>query len=410
MGQATPAKRFAEFFAGIGLVHEALKDSGWECAYANDIDPKKEAMYKGHFGPSPYFHLEDVWQTDRIVKEIAERPFLATASFPCTDLSLAGNWQGFEGDHSSTYFGFIRAIQGLGEQRPKLVMLENVAGFLTSKGGSDFVRAVSTLAAEGYWIDCIVLDAKSFVPQSRPRVFVVGFHDSLRSPRIVRQGLGGLFDDGWQTALDEAGSLRPDSLLSLMGKTTLPTGWATLSLRPPKQAKYSLASLIDTDEDQEWWDKAATDKHYAMLSSLHLKEVQRRRKEGGLHVGTVFRRCRNDEMRAEVRFDNLAGCLRTPRGGSARQIVLVIDNGRVRFRWMSPREYARLQGAPNFTLAKNTIQSLFGFGDGVCVPVVRWIDENILTPLFNDEAAAPSADVTIGKRTKRQTRSRCQTT
>jgi len=122
-----------------------------------------------------------------------------------------------------------------------------------------------------------------------------------------------------------------------------------------------------------------------MLSDLHLAEVENRLKTGGVHVGTVYRRCRYEQMRAEVRFDNLAGCLRTPRGGSARQIVIVLANGGVRFRWMSPREYARLQGAPDFQLAENTIQSLFGFGDGVCVPVIRWLDQNVLTPLFEDE-------------------------
>lgn len=403
MGQTAPSKRFAEFFAGIGLIHEALRDSGWECAYANDIDPKKEAMYKGHFGPSSYFHLEDVWQTQKIVEALGEQLFLATASFPCTDLSLAGHWQGFEGKHSSTYFGFIRVLQSLGNSKPKLVMLENVTGFLTSKDGADFIRAVSTLAEEGYWIDCIVLDAKSFVPQSRPRVFIIGFHDSLQSNRIIRQGKSGLFGDAWQSAIDEAGALRPDSLLRLMAKTTLTTGWATLALRPPKQVKYTLETFIDIDDRQEWWDKAATDKHYAMLSDLHRTEVDRRRKEGGVHVGTVYRRCRYDEMRAEVRFDNLAGCLRTPRGGSARQIVMVIEDGQVRFRWMSPREYARLQGVPDFTLADNTIQSLFGFGDGVCVPVIRWVDQNILTPVYEDEAALRKPNALIRDSSKMAT-------
>lgn len=387
MAQTPPAKRFAEFFAGIGLVHEALRATGWDCAYANDIDPKKETMYKRHFGHAPYFHREDVWQTERIVAEIAERPFLATASFPCTDLSLAGHWHGFEGDQSSTYFGFVRVLQALGRKQPMIVMLENVTGFLTSKQGADFTNAVTALAARGYWIDCFVLDAKAFVPQSRPRVFVIGFHDSLRSTRILRQRTLGLFDDPWQVAIDDGGSLRPDSLLRLIAKTKLPTGWATTGPRPPKQTKYTLASVIDTDEDQEWWDKEATDKHFKMLSNLHRREVERRMKEGGLHVGTVFRRCRYDQMRAEVRFDNLAGCLRTPRGGSARQIVIVIDSGEVRFRWMSPREYARLQGVPDFTLAENTIQSLFGFGDGVCVPVIRWVDKNVLTPIYEDEAS-----------------------
>jgi len=388
-----PTKRFAEFFAGIGLIHEALKESGWQCVYANDIDPKKEAMYKGHFGVSSYFHREDVWETEKIVNEIPGAPFLATASFPCTDLSLAGHWRGFDGEHSSTYFGFIRALHALGPNKPKLVMLENVTGFLTSKDGADFVRAVTTLAEEGYWIDCIVLDAKAFVPQSRPRVFVVGFHESLHSERIIRQSNhGALFGDDWQSAIDDGGSLRPNSLLRLIAKTQLSTGWATLALRPPRQVKYMLEAVIDTDDAQEWWEQAATDKHYAMLSDLHRIEVERRRKAGGLHVGTVYRRCRHNEMRAEVRFDNVAGCLRTPKGGSARQIVMVIDDGRIRFRWMSPREYARLQGAPDFKLAENTIQSLFGFGDGVCVPVIRWMDQNILTPMFEDAASVGSGN------------------
>jgi DNA (cytosine-5)-methyltransferase 1 len=386
--EIAPSKGFAEFFAGIGLIHEALKGSGWECVYANDIDVKKQTMYKGHFGSCPYFHLEDVWQTQKIVDQIDGMPFLATASFPCTDLSLAGLWRGIEGKHSSTYFGFIKVLQALGNRKPKVVMLENVTGFLTSKDGADFINAVSTLSREGYWIDSIVLDAKSFVPQSRPRVFVLGFHDSLRCDRIVRQENTWSLGSDWQSAIDNAESLRPVSLRRLMDKTALPTGWATLSLRPPVQAEYSLASVIDIDEGQDWWDKASTDKHYNMLSNLHRREVERRVKNGGLHVGTVFRRCRHEEMRAEVRFDNVAGCLRTPRGGSARQIVLVINNGEIHFRWMSPREYARLQGAPDFTLAKNTIQSLYGFGDGVCVPVIRWIDQNILTPLFDDAGVA----------------------
>lgn len=389
MGKLTnsPSKHFAEFFAGIGLVHEALKSTGWSCVYANDIDPKKEAMYKGHFGESPYFHLQDVWNVTQIIGEFISRPFLATASFPCTDLSLAGHWQGFEGDHSSTYFGFINVLKELGDQKPKIVLLENVTGFLTSKGGADFVRATTALSEQGYWIDSFVLDAKLFVPQSRPRVFVVGFHESLKSDRIIREDGKGLFGGRWQAAVDASGSLRPEPLLRLMNHTALPTGWATLELKPPSQAQYALSSVIDTGDDQEWWDKGANDKHYKMLSPLHLRDVERRRKNGGIHIGTVYRRCRNEQMRAEVRFDNVAGCLRTPRGGSARQIVMVIEDGNVRFRWMSPREYARLQGAPEFTLAPNTIQSLFGFGDGVCVPVVQWVDDNILSPVFNDEQA-----------------------
>ena len=93
------------------------------------------------------------------------------------------------------------------------------------------------------------------------------------------------------------------------------------------------------------------------------------------------------KTRAETRFDGMAGCLRTPKGGSARQIVIVVDKDRLRMRWMSPREYARLQGADDFPLVVNTIQNLYGFGDAVCVPVIRWIDKHVLTPVFEAQDA-----------------------
>ncbi len=85
-----PDKTFCEFFAGIGLVREGLTPSGWSCVYANDVDPKKQQLYQGQFGAEGHFHLGDVWNTDEVLARIAGRPFLATASFPCVDLSLAG--------------------------------------------------------------------------------------------------------------------------------------------------------------------------------------------------------------------------------------------------------------------------------------------------------------------------------
>lgn len=338
-------------------------------------------MYKGHFGPSPYFYLEDVWQTDTIVDQIPQSPFLATASFPCTDLSLAGYGQGFDGTRSSTYFGFIKVLQALGADKPKLVMLENVTGFLTSKGGSDFVRAVSTLAAEGYWIDCVVLDAKYFVPQSRPRVFVIGFHESLKCNRIIRQGEGRLFDDEWQTAIDTAGSLRPASLLRLMAETSLPTGWATVHLHKPETVEYRLDRVLDNDEEQEWWSQEYTSKHYSMMEAPSRNRVDELVKSGATIAGTAFRRTRRGKTRLEVRFD-IAGCLRTPKGGSAKQIVVAIKHGKIRMRWMSAREYARLQGDEDFNITVPPLQAMYGFGDGVCVPVIEWIDCNILTPVY----------------------------
>ncbi len=162
------------------------------------------------------------------------------------------------------------------------------------------------------------------------------------------------------------------------------TGWATVNCGNPRTRRYNLRDFIDLDDDQAWWGAEEIERHAAMMFERHRRQVEALRDAGGEPtVLTAFRRIRAGQQRMEVRFDGLAGCLRTPRGGSAKQIVLAIDRGQVRMRWMTPREYARLQGAGDFALPPNTIQALFGFGDAVCVPVIEWIDGHMLTPVFD---------------------------
>jgi DNA (cytosine-5)-methyltransferase 1 len=394
-GHNAPAKTFCEFFAGIGLVHEGLRKSGWQCVYANDIDPKKREMYEAHFGRSEHFHLGDVWKADEVVGRIPGRPFLATASFPCIDLSLAGHYRGLGGEHSSTFFGFTRVLEDLGARRPRAVMLENVTGFLSSRGGEDFAAAARALAGLGYWLDAFVLDARHFVPQSRPRVFMIGVEDGLEPPGAVRQRPELQVGGPWRANVGSTETLRPRKLARLMEQVELATGWQLLNLPRPPARRKQLADVIDLGDEQEWWGEAEVERHRRMMSDRHARDVERLQATGGLHVGTIFRRVRHGRQRAEVRLDGLAGCLRTPRGGSAKQIVLVVDGGRLRMRWMSPREYARLQGADDFPLSDERIKLYYGFGDAVCVPVIRWIDRHVLTPLF--DAARPARRTAGGR-------------
>lgn len=367
-------KTFMEFFAGIGLVEEGLRPLGWQSVYANDVDEQKRQMHEIRNGPCPHYQLEDVGNTDAVVANIPGRPFLATASFPCIDLSLAGHFKGFEGRHSSTFFGFADVLKKLDHRRPKLVMLENVLGFLSSRGGEDFRAALRSLADLGYWFDALILDASHFVPQSRPRVFVVGMASDVRPTPAAR----GLWPDA--VAHPRASRLRPAALVSLLG-TPAATGWWPLTLPEPPQRRLALHDVIDLDDGQEWWTEVEVQRHYKMMSDRHRERVNALLASRSAFVGTIFRRVRRDGQRAEVRFDGLAGCLRTPRGGSGRQIVLATDAGRLRLRWMSPREYARLQGVPDFPLALPTNRLLLGFADAVCVPAIAWIDQHILTPL-----------------------------
>jgi DNA (cytosine-5)-methyltransferase 1 len=100
--------------------------------------------------------------------------------------------------------------------------------------------------------------------------------------------------------------------------------------------------------------------------------------------GTVFRRVRNGHSMGELRVDGIAGCLRTPRGGSGRQILFKAGKGQYFARLLTPRECARLQGVPDtYKIEVPLNQALFGFGDAVCVPVIEWIAENYLNPLIN---------------------------
>jgi DNA (cytosine-5)-methyltransferase 1 len=390
MPTAPAEKSFCEFFAGIGLVHEALRQSGWHAAYANDIDAKKRAMYEGHYGPSDHYHEGDVWDAEAVLARITGRPFLATASFPCTDMSLAGKRRGLAGEQSGALFGFLQAIEQLGERQPPMVLLENVPGFLTSHDGADFETAIQELAALGYWLDSFVIDARWFVPQSRPRLFLVGYHESLESPSLLKRDvLADPLDDSWRRAIERTARMRPARLLAAMDSIEPATGWATVDVAAPRPANFKLSDFLDADDDQPWWDAAQVARHVEMLFDRHIRQMD-------LLASTIttpllftgFRRIREGRQRLEVRFDGIAGCLRTPRGGSAKQIVLMRRGDELRMRWMTPREYARLQGAPDYTLPPNTIQGYFGFGDAVCVPAIQWIDRHMLTPVFETASHA----------------------
>ena len=372
-------KAFAEFFAGIGLVGEALRKTGWACEYANDIDPKKREIYEANFSDVDKYHEHDIWNTDAILSRLKIAPVLATSTFPCTDLSLAGNWKGFDGVHSSTFFGFMEVLKRLGKKSPKLILLENVPGFLAARNGDDFRSATTALAELGYWIDSFAIDARAFVPQSRQRIFLLCVRDDVRSELLVRDS-----HPFWKAAAFSPGTARTAPIQKFMQTHSLKTGWVATPIKRPPQRKYDLTRIIDTGDDQAWWGPADVKKHYKGMSDLHRDRIDAIIGSGERLVATGYRRKRAGTTRLEVRFDGIAGCLRTPRGGSARQIVVLVESGELKIRWMSAVEYARLQGVGRFKLLDNERQMLFGFGDAVCVPVIEWIDKCVLTPLYED--------------------------
>lgn len=360
-----------EFFAGIGLARLGLEEAGFRVAWANDYEPDKKAMYEAQFGAEGHgYALGDVAKVQ--VDDLPRGAALAWASSPCTDLSLAGGRAGLAGKQSGTFWQFIRLMKELGEDRPEVVVLENVVGLATSHGGDDLVAAIRAFNELGYSVDVLALDARRFVPQSRPRLFLVG---AQNPPEDVTE---------------PNSELRPDWLQWVFGDTTLRTHRAALPA-PPKPLTEGMGALMEEmpRNDARWWDAERTAAFVESLSPTQADRVRALKRSTGVKYRTAYRRTRKGVAVWEVRPDDVSGCLRTARGGSSKQAVVRLGNGRLQVRWMTPREYARLMGAPDYDLsvARNN-QALFGFGDAVAVPAVSWLAENYLMPVVKGEFVA----------------------
>jgi DNA (cytosine-5)-methyltransferase 1 len=152
-----------------------------------------------------------------------------------------------------------------------------------------------------------------------------------------------------------------------------------------------------------WHPPERTARWLALMAPLHRARLDACRLRGQRVVGAVYRRMRNEAgrrvERAEVRFDGLAGCLRTPRGGSSRQVIVVVEHGAVRTRLLSTREAARLMGLPDsYRLPAVATSALHVAGDGVAVPVVRWLAQELLEPLLGGQAALTPSRLAAGSR------------
>jgi DNA (cytosine-5)-methyltransferase 1 len=352
-----------EFFAGGGMARLGLGPA-WRTAFANDFDPVKAAVYRANHGGS-HFHEGDVWAL--CAADLPGQADLAWASSPCQDFSLAGARAGLAGGRSSAFFGFWKLMEALDAEgrTPPTIVIENVVGLLTSHGGADFAALCAVLAKAGYSFGALEIDAAAFLPQSRPRVFVIA----------TRTDAGGL--TGESPFHSKAVRRAHDAL-----PAALKVHWRWWSLPAPPARNTDLAAMLEPDADVRWHTPARTEALLAMLSPLHRARLGAIQASGERRVGGVFRRMRGQAQRAEVRFDGLAGCLRTPRGGSSRQSLLVVEGARVRSRLITAREGARLMGLPDsYSLPKTTTDGLHVVGDGVAAPVVRWLAAHLLEPL-----------------------------
>ncbi|WP_280473602.1 DNA cytosine methyltransferase [Nocardia asiatica] len=431
---------FYEFFAGGGMAMAGLRKSGnWECLFANDIDKKKADSYRANWLKDVEW---DVLEPDKLnvaeadgpagndqaggwraghlrvcdvakvtTKDLNGHADLVWASFPCQDLSLAGNGAGLSGDRSGTFLPFWKLVKTLRDEKrpPKLVVLENVVGALTAGEGQDFVTLGDMLATTGYRFGAVVINAVHWVPQSRPRLFIIAAHEDVPiSEELV--------SDSWSAPWHTPTLVTAYERLVKGSKATRKhDSWVWWHLPNPPSRRQNYKTLADVIEDGDpegvsWNPDHVTDRLVEVLMNPVNQEKVRKAKKLSVEknvriVGTVYKRMRPEGdvigyddkgkpirkkvQRAEVRFDDIAGCLRTPTGGSSRQTILVVDGDDVRSRLLSPREAARLMGLDDdYELPKKYNEAYHLAGDGVVVDVVHFIAKNILEPLLRNESEA----------------------
>lgn len=368
-------RKFYEFFAGGGMARAGLGD-GWACAFANDFDFKKAVAYQANWGADA-LRVGDI----REVKpaQLDGTADLAWGSFPCQDLSLAGGGAGLKGERSGTFYPFWRIMTGLlAEGRgPRIIALENVNGTLTSHGGTDFVAIAETFVKADYRYGALVIDAKLFVPQSRPRLFVIG----VRNDVVVEEGM---------TSPEAVEPFHTRGLQNAVARIPPKArrGWLWWNLPAPPLRNSCLADLVEEHPASvQWHTPQQTSQLIAQMTPVNLAKLEAAKRAGRRMVGTVYKRTRTQSdgkaVRAEVRFDEIAGCLRTPSGGSSRQTIIVVDGANVRSRLISARETARLMGLPDdYRLPRAYNESYHLTGDGVAVPVVRWLAQHLFEPVL----------------------------
>ncbi len=367
---------FYEFFSGAGMARAGLGER-WKCTFANDIDIRKTACYARNWGDDGLV-CGDIKSV--ATSELPGHADLAWASFPCQDLSLAGKGAGLSGERSGTFWAFWRLMRELcSESRaPSLIVLENVCGALTSHGGKDFEAICQAMHDGGYGYGPLVADAALFLPQSRPRLLIVAVRKDIDVPAVL-------------TRQAPSTTFHPRSIRTARERLPgqLQSGWIWWNLAvPPPRANGFSELCEDWPSDVGWHSEQETRRLLDMMSEVNRAKVRDAQSMGTRMVGTMYKRTRRDRhgrkaQRVEVRFDNVAGCLRTPAGGSSRQLVIFVEPGKIRSRLISSRETARLMGlTDDYILPENYNEAYHLTGDGVVVPVVRHLAEQIIEPVL----------------------------
>jgi len=196
---------FIDLFAGIGGFHAAGEAFGWDCVFANEIDPAAAAIYEKNWGINPLGDIHEYTRANRN-KPIPKHDVLF-AGFPCQPFSKSGKQLGMEEDRGSLFHD-ITFI--LAKHKPSLVVLENVRNIAGPRHVHEWTYIIAKLRELGYRVS-----SKPFVvsphkippsyggtPQARERVFIVGTLLPTKKHKLANDDTSLAFPtdfEGWDT-------------------------------------------------------------------------------------------------------------------------------------------------------------------------------------------------------------------
>jgi DNA (cytosine-5)-methyltransferase 1 len=345
--------RFLEFFAGSGLVAYALRPY-FKAVWANDVCQKKARVYTSNHGLE-HFRLDSI--CDVHGSELPNAS-LSWASFPCQDLSLAGLTAGIHAERSGLVWQWLRIMDEMADPPPVLVA-ENVTGLVSVSDGNHYRILHKALTDRGYMVGAVLLDAVRWVPQSRPRVFVVAIRNDIAiPPKLIAPG------PNW---MHHSAIIKASKGLE---------GWVWWNIPEPPPRKHDLADIVEWDAVCHTAESAAD--NLRLIPDAHRAKLN----NAEVLVAPGYKRTRAKGQVLELRFDGVAGCLRTPKGGSSRQFLVLKRDGKLNTRLLTVRETARLMGAPeSFKLPGSYNDGYEAMGDAVAAPVARYLAKHLLKPL-----------------------------
>ena len=344
-----------DFFAGSGLVSVGLS-ADFRTVWANDISAKKACV----FNANNMGGVLQVCPIENVSGKALPAVDLSRGSFPCQDLSLAGDIKGLYASRSGLFWQWLRVMDEM-HVRPPVVVAENVVGFVSAAGGKYYVAAHEELSKRGYKVGAVMLDAANWLPQSRKRIFMIGVQKDVCIRDLTSSG---------------ATWCHPDPVVKVAGMVN---DWVWWNIPMPKVKKSKLDELVDFDSP---CDSESVQSHNLSLVASEKINQLRNLSRGCRRAFTGYRRTRNHKQVLEVRTDGMAGCLRTPCGGSSRQVVIIATNGELKTRLLTVRETARLMGAPDsYKIPGSYNDGYMAMGDAVAVPVVEYLSKQLLAPL-----------------------------